>query len=500
MTMKKYILSLPILLLGFVLFVACSDNNYTELDKGNTELKLTTNNNDLTLNEIDHASDAMELTWTSGTNYGTGNRITYSLELAESGNNFATPFTLIDNATQTYSWKVSTEQLNKLLHDTYGEKSDGMYQLDARITAHVAGLEKNIQTSQTSFSVKAYTPVTTTLFITGTASPGGADLAKAEEMTRTDNGTFTWTGKLSMGTVKFLTNQGQEVPSYNNDGKGALVLRKTTSEADNLFDVSLDHYYKVDVNLLTGSIKFTQTEGTVPAFEELYFIGNPTGWGFEKMTRDALDPYLFRYGRLMDKGGEFKFGTTSGSWENMYKATTANAPYTDTKMEFMKGFDPDNKWFIKDNEVGKAYKICVDIRDGKERMMMREFTPYPMIYLVGSAAPSGWDLGNATAMTVDATNPFVFTWKGNLVAGELKLSCDKQSDWNGAWFMPTTSNAQPTGKPEQMLFVNKSDDTFTAQYLDINVGDIDQKWNITASGGYTITLNQLTEQITIEKN
>lgn len=49
----------------------------------------------------------------------------------------------------------------------------------------------------------------------------------------------------------------------------------------------------------------------------------------------------------------------------MYKAKNADAAYTDTEMVFVKGFDPDNKWVLKDAECGKAYKICVDIRAGK---------------------------------------------------------------------------------------------------------------------------------------
>jgi hypothetical protein len=51
-----------------------------------------------------------------------------------------------------------------------------------------------------------------------------------------------------------------------------------------------------------------------------------------------------------------------------------------------------------------------------------------------------------------------------------------------------------------MLFIDKSDAGFKAQYLDVNVGDIDQKWQIQSAGTYTITLNQLEETITIVKN
>ena len=36
-------------------------------------------------------------------------------------------------------------------------------------------------------------------------------------------------------------------------------------------------------------------------------------------------------------------------------------------------------------------------------------------------------------------------------------------------------------------------------YPELSVGDIDRKWNITEAGAYTITLNTLTDQITIRK-
>lgn len=121
-----------------------------------------------------------------------------------------------------------------------------------------------------------------------------------------------------------------------------------------------------------------------------------------------------------------------------------------------------------------------------------------MIYLVGDATPNGWDLGHATPMTSTAS-PYVFTWTGQLNAGELKFSCDKQSDWYGAWFMPSAPDAEPKGTAEQALFINKSDETLKSQYLTVNVSDLDYKWKITSSGTYTITLDQLNETVTISK-
>ena len=482
------------------LLAACSDNDYTELDKGHDVLTLTANQAAEVLNEASHASEAITLNWTTGTNNGTGNRISYTLEIAPTGSKFADAYVAVDHKTQVYSWTANQENLNAMLLDKFSGTEGQSVALEARVTANVSG-QSEAQTSTVSFSATPYTPVTTTLYLVGDATPNGWDAAHATEMKRTDNGQFTWEGNLRNGNFKFLTTLGEWIPSYNKDAEGKLVLRSSFDEPDEQWQITDEHFYQVTVNLLTREISYIQTDGEAPRFDNLYFVGNPTGWGFVKMQRDPLDPFLFRYGRYFEQGngGEFKFGTSEGAWENMLKAAQANAPYTDTAMAFIAGYDPDNKWFLNDSETGKAYKICVDIRSDRERMMMREFTPYEMVYLVGDAAPCGWDLGNATAMTA-TDDPFVFTWTGSLNTGELKFSCDKQSDWNGAWLMNAYGNGvEPTGQTEHALFVNKSDDYLKNQYLDVNIGDIDNKWRIMSAGTYTITVNQLEETISIVK-
>ena len=497
--MKKQLYHILTVLLCGTLLMACSDNDYTELNKGNNELMLTVNQATSELNEASHASEAIALNWTTGTNYGSGSRIYYTLEIATSGSNFADAFVPIDHETQVYSWSANHEDLNALLLEKFGGTKGQILDLEARVTATTQGGED--QTSTLTFSAIPYTPVTSTLYLVGDATPNGWDANNATEMKRTDNGKFTWEGNLRVGSLKFLTTRGEWIPSYNKAADGSLILRSSFDEPDEQWQITEAHFYKISVNLLTGQMTLVQADGETPAFDNLYFVGNPTGWGFVKMTKDPLDPFLFRYGRFFENGngGEFKFGTSEGAWENMLKATQANAPYTDTSMVFITGYDPDNKWFLQESETGKAYKICVDIRSDKERMMMREFTPYEMIYLVGDATPNGWDLGNATPM-IATDSPYIFTWTGNLSAGELKFSCDKQSDWNGAWFMNASGNdVAPTGEVENTLFINKSDDYLKAQYLDMSIGDVDQKWKITSGGTYTITLNQLEETISIIK-
>ena len=495
--MNKHLYSLLSLFVGCVLWSSCTDNDYMELNKGDDQLTLTADNAQVVLEEQSHASDALALTWSTGTNHGTGQRISYTLEIAESGSGFTGAYTAFSHSQQIYSWSKSVEALNELLRHQFGAQGGETLSLEARITASVDGQSVD-QTATTSFSVTTYEPVTSTLYLIGDATPNGWSADNATEMTRTDNGIFTWTGMLRKGNFKLITTLGQFLPSYNKGSNGLLTLRTSDDQPDEQYQVTDEHYYKVDVNLFTGMMKMSQTDGMKPAYDQLYLVGNMTGWNFEAMQRDLLDPYLFRMGRFFDVGGEFKFGTANGSWENMYKAATANASYTHTAMEFVKGYDPDNKWVLQDNEIGKAYKICVDIRTGKERMLMTEFTPYEMIFMVGDATPTGWDISHAEPME-KTDSPYIFTWTGRLNAGELKFTCDRQSDWNGAWFLASKSDMTPTGDVERLLFIDKSDDAFKAQYLDNAIGDIDQKWRVKDAGNYTITLNQLEETITIVK-
>ena len=497
--MKKYISPFVYALLGCLALSSCVDDDYMELDKGHNELALTANSTEIVLNEQAHAEDALELSWTTGTNYGTGNKISYTLELAEAGSGFAGAYVAVENAVQQYSWKKSVEELNDILREHFGATGNENLALEARLTATVTDKDEK-QTATATFSVTAYKPVTSTLYLIGSATPGGWSADDATAMTRKSNGIFTWTGRLTAGEFKFITTLGSFLPSYNKGTDGNLTLRTDDTQPDEKFSVAEDHNYIVEANLFTGTLKLTETEVLAPAYDRLYFVGNATDWGFVPMKRDALDPYLFRYGRFFEtgKGGEFKFGTAEGSWENMYKAKDADAAYTDTEVTFVSGFNPDNKWVLKEEERGKAYKICVDIRTGKERMMMSEFTPYAMIYMVGDATPAGWNIGDATPMQA-TDDPYVFTWQGNLNAGELKFTCDKQDDWNGAWFMPAEADKQPTGETEAMLFIDKSSDDFKAQYPEVMIGGIDQKWKISSAGSYKITLNQLEETISIEK-
>ena len=178
----------------------------------------------------------------------------------------------------------------------------------------------------------------------------------------------------------------------------------------------------------------------------------------------------------------------------MYKASEESASIKNTGVQFVKGFDPDPKWKINDEETGKAYKIAFDITPGKESMNCVEFVPYESLWLIGSAAPHGWSLDDAASddkcRLKAGDDKYILTWTGDLSAGEMKISCELKREWDGCWFMPTSANKPFNTVSDKVIsFVDSNKDS-----------GVDRKWIVENAGNYTITVNQLAETITIVKN
>lgn len=488
--MKRIYIALAALML---IMVGCREN-FTELDKGTKgPLALTLKTDaSLVLDEHNHAKDGLSLEWTTGTNNKTGNAILYTLQMAKAEDAYENGITLLEDAKHIYTYAISVEDFNTIVRDSFKVNVGEATNFKFRVNAHGIGFDN--QLAEVEQTVTAYQPVTSVLYLIGDATPGGWSLEALTPMERSDNGIFTWSGHLGVGNFKMVPEKNF-LPSYN---KGAtettIVYRGSDGDPDEQWTIANAGDYTVKVNLLDLVIEIKEGAVLRPRWNQLFLIGNETDWNFWEMVPDPLDPFLFRLGWNFVKGGEFKFGTESGNWANNLKATSDNAPYTQQSMMYVPGFDPDMKWNLLDTELG-AYKICVDIRDGNERMIMTPFTPYEQLWMIGDATAAGWTLDNAVELTKG--EGYTFTWTGHLDAGELKFTCDRKGDWSGAWFMSNEANKAPTGEEEHILFIDKSSDDCKAQYLETNISDVDLKWKIQEAGNYTITLDQLKETVII---
>lgn len=224
---------------------------------------------------------------------------------------------------------------------------------------------------------------------------------------------------------------------------------------------------------------------TLSAQTYMGLVGDATPIGYTPtglaMEQDAENPNIFTYrGEL--KPGNFKIHLVAGDWcdGTWINAAVANQDLTATNYIVTTGCDgPDNQWVVS---TYGSYSIVVDL--DIQTITITELTYYANLYLVGDASPSGWDINNATPLIVDGDNPALFSWTGSLIAGEFKIATAKTFDGGWDWIHPLTQG--------QDLSLN------TYEILSSGSG-ADNKWVVSNSNTYTITLDLQNSTITIQQ-
>ena len=108
---------------GALILSSCTEDNHKELDKGSNELTLTSDVAEIVLQEINSSATAINLEWSTGHNFHSGNKIFYTLEIAPSGSDFSDSYIAVDNETQVYKWSKTDEAFNEILISNFGSGS-----------------------------------------------------------------------------------------------------------------------------------------------------------------------------------------------------------------------------------------------------------------------------------------------------------------------------------------------------------------------------------------
>lgn len=471
-----------LMLLSTLVWTSCKMDIYDELDQGvNAPLTLRVSNDVVVLQESLSGSEALNFNWTTGSNYGTNSSISYILFLDKQGNNFQNAV-VVDMGKATYQKGYSVKELNDLLLGLNLTPSVEA-NLEAKLLAQVSGTDL-ADSATITFKVTPYQPVTSTLFLIGDATPNGWSAENATPLTLNSAGPgrFTWQGRLKTGEFKFITAKGAFLPSYNKGTSNTqLVYRTSDLQSDEKFVITKEGLYSISVNLLTLTISIE--EGSAPPYSQLWIVGDatPNGWNIDapnQLRVDRSNPYVFTFNEVL-KAGEFKFPTSTGNWgADFYMPLVNYQNLTEKGVQLVRGGSPDLKWKIS---TPGAYKIRLDLES--MRIDINPFTAPTQVWLVGDATPNGWDIGNATPMVPNPSNPYVFTYTGALKEGELKFPLQK--DFTGDFYMPVTPNEDVTST--EMKFVPG--------------GNPDNKWKIsvTQAGNYKITIDVLHETISFEK-
>ncbi len=223
-----------------------------------------------------------------------------------------------------------------------------------------------------------------------------------------------------------------------------------------------------------------------PVSEELFMVGgaSPNGWdisGATPMAANSASPWIFSYEGQM-KVGTFKFAVnTDGCWcQDFYTQDPADAG----KMVYNEGGSGDDvQWEITE---GGNYKITVDLLSLTITVNKLVGPEFSELYIVGDASPNGWNMPSSEAFTVDAGNPFIFTYEATLTPGDFKIATFSSGDWCGGQWL----NAS---QPDQVL-------TATDYIVTTGCDGPDNKWHVTeeTQGRYKITVNLSKKTVKIE--
>lgn len=398
MKLLKYIFGI-LLISGTI--TSCTDDDYTMLD--GTEqapvLSLTGNTTQVLFSE-NADMEAVTFSWNEVVFNVNVQPVTYILEMAPGGTNFAEPVTLQNSADLSYSMTVA--QLNArainlgILPETQGT-------LDFRLIAGIGTTDNYDLISETiTLTVTPYTDeidISTPWGIAGSATPGGWD-EFADDIpfwqTGTDN-VFVAYANLNDGEIKFRKD-AQWIENYGGSG-GNLV-----AGGDNIPVTAGKYKITIDLNALTYTIE--------PFSLGIVGSATPNGW-------DGPDVELF-------------FDSTS----DQFRAVVTLA---DGEIKFRM----NNDWGVNWGDDGAdgtmepgganiavsagKYVVTVNMND-----LTYELEAIDNIWgLVGSSMPNGWD-GPDVQLNIDYTSDYTEggIWYINNVslnAGEVKFRAD--NDW-----------------------------------------------------------------------
>ena len=349
---------------------------------------------------------------------------------------------------------------------------------------------------------------TENLWMIGDATPTGwlqwgENPDSSEPLKRISQYVFQYEGILTPGELRATPHYGwgahiRPLMQHVEIGENGVANEKFmyAAEPDICWQVTKEGYYRITFDLENYTIKAEyMADGPVGPSDKdpietstLFMVGDATvnGWNGDAMTaltRDVSDSHVFTYeGNLY--AGEFKIYPRNGneypSWDAI-RPLGANRPITKTDIteeEFDYSLNPDYKWVVKD--AGK-YRLTLNL--SKWTMSCSylgtlediEIPVNPIeteeFFILGDAAPSGWDIYNPTPVT--RVSKYIFVYDGHLNAGRMRATPVK--DW-GIHVRPKSDNS-----PIGINGVVSSGFIYTA--------NPDYNWNVEKAGNYKLTFD-----------
>jgi hypothetical protein len=282
-------------------------------------------------------------TW-EDVDYGTPTAVTYTLEAAANGSDFATVTTLTSSAARNYSITYAALQTLANSFDTTpgGDPADAVA-IDFRVksTVGTTGAEpkySNVVTIAVTPFIPTVPPVLfkRELYLVGNSVDTNLD-GVTNDSDWNNNGEnapifrdgsnddlYYYVGYFNAGEFKLLEKKGQWQPQWGSTG-GALAVNDGSGSDPGAFTVSAPGYYSLTVDLASLTYTFEPYTGdTATTIPTVGIIGTATANGWDASTAmtapNALNPHMWKINATLTDG-EMKF-RANDAWDLAWGANT----------------------------------------------------------------------------------------------------------------------------------------------------------------------------------
>ena len=231
------------------------------------------------------------------------------------------------------------------------------------------------------------------------------------------------------------------------------------------------------------SLVLAATVLTANAADRLLIIGGAVwgGWSIDNsivMFNSTENPDVFKATVNLNQKGTFKFLTTT-EWGNLeYRAGDNDVTLAEgVASPLVSTEENSNDKQFKVNETAN-YDIVCDLTAKTIVVKKANYRTNPLkhtaLWMIGSATPGKWSIGDGTMLVPTVDNPTVFKATINLVEGEMKIAVNNQTGYGQTFYLRDTTDET------KMVF-----------------GGDDNKWNITKAGKYDVTVDVVNMTISI---
>ena len=231
------------------------------------------------------------------------------------------------------------------------------------------------------------------------------------------------------------------------------------------------------------SLAIAATVLTANAADRLLIVGEAVwgGWAIDNsivMLNSTDNPDVFKATVSLNQNGTFKFLTTT-EWGNLeYRAGDNDVTLAEgVASPLVSTEENSNDKQFKVSETAN-YDIVCDLTAKTIVVKKAKYQTNPLkhtaLWMVGSATPGGWSIGEGTMLVPTVDNPTVFKATVNLVEGEMKIAVNNQTGFGQTFYLRDTTD------DTKMVF-----------------GGDDNKWNITKAGKYDVTVDVVNMTISI---